>query len=120
MEGILAIIGVFGLPAIIIWAVSHYRHKTQKAHSDVLIAMIDKGEPITPEIIESIGVQKKPKDHDLRRGVILIALGIAALITAQFTSEIDVKNGFRALAMFPLFVGIAYTGLWALVSRKDA
>ncbi|MEP1230231.1 MAG: DUF6249 domain-containing protein, partial [Litorimonas sp.] len=99
MEGVLSIIGIFGLPAIIIWALSHYRYKTQKAHSELLTAMVNKGDTITPDIIASLGVQKKPKHYDLRRGVILIALAVAALITAQFAPDVDVTNSLRGLAM---------------------
>jgi len=93
MEAIIAIIGTFGVVPAIVWAGSHYKHKTQQAHANVLIALADKGEPITPEIIESLGVQKTPKNHDLRRGVILIALAIDAsrawLFQIAYRSYVD-------------------------------
>ncbi len=119
MEGIIAVTGLFALAPLIIWAISHYKYKTQKAHAEVLTAITNKGETLTPEIIESLGVQKKPKNHDLRRGVILIALAIATFVMANFVPEIEAQDGLTGLAMFPLFIGIAYTGLWVLVSRKD-
>jgi len=118
MEAIIAIIGTFGVVPAIVWAGSHYKHKTQQAHANVLIALADKGEPITPEIIESLGVQKTPKNHDLRRGVILIALAIATFIMGRLATD-DTQNLLIGLAMLPLFIGIAYTGLWVFVSRKD-
>jgi len=81
--------------------------------------MANKGEAITPELIQVLGVQKKPKNHDLRRGVILISSAIASFILAKFIPEAEAQSVLTGLAMFPLFVGIAYTGLWALVSRKE-
>ena len=122
MEAVLGVfipIIIFASIPIMVWTVSHYRHKTQKSNADILIAMANKGEAITPELIQALGVQKKPKNHDLRRGVILISIAIASFILAKFIPEADAQSVLTGLAMFPLFVGIAYIGLWALVSRKE-
>jgi len=81
--------------------------------------MANKGEAITPEIIASLGVKKNAKGHDLRRGLILIAAAIATYLFSQFLPEDEAKTVFAGFAMFPLFIGVAYTGLWFLISRKD-
>ena len=42
LEGVFAIIGVFSVVPVTVWAVSAYRHKTMKATAEVMKAMVEK------------------------------------------------------------------------------
>jgi len=119
LEGIIAIIGFFGVVPAIVWAVSAYRHKSMKAATEVMKAMIEKGESLTPETIKALGVRPKRKHGDLRTGLILIALAIATIFLGGAIPEEEAQQVFAGLAMFPLLVGIVYVGLWVFIGRKN-
>jgi len=119
MEGVLAIIGVFGVVPAIVWAISAYRHKTMKATTEVMKAMVEKGETLTPETIRALGIRPKRKHGDLRTGLVLIAIAVAMMFFGGVIPEKEAQQVFGGLAMFPLLVGLVYVGLWAFISRKN-
>jgi len=43
-----------------------YRHKTMKATTEVMKAMVERGDALTPETIKALGVRPKRKHGDLR------------------------------------------------------
>lgn len=118
---VLVPVALFTMCALIVWAVCAYRFKTRKAVTNVLEAMTQKGETITPEIIHALGIQPRKPHADLRTGVILIALGIAFLILgiAMGQSDKEAFAAFSGIAMFPILIGAAYVGLWVFVGRKE-
>ncbi|WP_026941246.1 DUF6249 domain-containing protein [Hellea balneolensis] len=117
-DEIVGVVLFASIPAAI-WAVSAYRHKTQKAATEVMKAMVDKGEALTPETIRALGIRPKRKHGDLRTGLILIALAIATIILGSAIPEKEAQQVFGGFAMFPLLVGLAYIGLWTFISRKN-
>jgi len=110
---------LFAAVPAIVWAISHYRHKSQKDAAQVLTAMVDKGEPLSPEIIRALGVRGRRPHADLRTGAILIAVALATFIFAGIVPEQEGKDAVAALAMFPLLVGAVFVGLWAFIGRKE-
>jgi len=119
LEGVFAIIGVFSVVPVTVWAVSAYRHKTMKATAEVMKAMVEKGETLTPEIIRSLGVRPRRKNGDLRIGLILIAVALATIFLGVVIPDEEANQAFMGVAMFPLLVGIVYVGLWAFIGRKN-
>jgi len=120
MEEVLVPIVLFATVPLIIWAVSHYRYKARVKSSEIMKAMVDKGDQLTPEIIQSLGV--KPQNHhgDLKTGLILVAIGLATVLFGGVIPEDEAQQVFGGLAMFPLLVGIAYIGFWFFLGRKAA
>ena len=55
-----------------------------------------------------------PVKSDLRRGVLLIAFGIAFMILGGIMphNEPDAMRGIVAISSFPVVLGLAYLGLW--------
>ena len=56
MEEVLVPIALFALPAVIVWAVAAYRHKSMKASTEVMKAMVEKGDALTPETLSLIHI----------------------------------------------------------------
>ena len=119
LEGVFAVIGVFSVVPVTVWAVSAYRHKTMKATAEVMKAMVEKGETLTPETIRALGVRPKRKHDDLRLGLILIAVAIAMIFLGGAIPEKEAQTVFAGFAMFPLLVGLVYLGLWTFIGRKN-
>ena len=86
MEDTLVSIALFAVIPFIVWAVSAYRHKSHAETINLLDTMVNKGEPVTTELVEILGVRREPKHADIRLGLILIAISIA---TVLFDGAVD-------------------------------
>ena len=92
-------------------------HRRNKLLHENLRAMIDKGMPVTPELVESLkgklsGASRPFNRYNRSRllpGLILTGVGVASLINGQ---------SFRGSGLIVLFIGIAFLIVW-LVERMD-
>lgn len=113
---------VFGLPLAIIATVFYFRHRRNKMVHETLRAMIEKGMPISSELVAQLGSQigsipnKQPsRTRHLLPGLILIGIGLALMIVTPHSLY---AAGIRAGSWILLFVGIAFLIVW-LVDRKQ-
>jgi len=114
---LLVVILLFGAVVIIGLFLSHARR--MKPHQ-VLEKSIDKGYELTPEVLEKVSQVKTPKDRDLRRGITLISISIAVfLFSYAIPDEDDAKIFFRAMALFPFFIGCGFLLMWKLNRYDD-
>jgi hypothetical protein len=104
-----------------------------------LAAMIEKGVPIPPELLQPTG-PVKPKRSDLHRGLVACGVGIGLMLflwivggglvdgrqvsglwgplaASPLVAAIQVK-GIWAVGFIPLFIGIGYVISWKLEQRK--
>jgi drug/metabolite transporter (DMT)-like permease len=105
--------------AIVLPIFFRYRFRTEV--QTTVRSAIEKGQELTPEILERLGESKKPKNADLRKGImsLMVAIGIATFGYFVDIDDEDVGNVFLAIACIPAFVGIAYMVLWKLDDNKD-
>jgi hypothetical protein len=109
-------VALFLAPVLVVWMFLHFSAKKRIEAFQTLRFAIEKGQPLTPETLESMARMSSPI-ADLRRGIVFvaIALGFAAFATIiawDATGEmIDVRRGLYGVAMFPLFIGLAFLGL---------
>jgi len=86
-----------------------YRYRNYLAAQETLKKLIDSEQPLSPELIQSIGIKKPPAPFaDLRRGVLLVAFGVATALFGQFIPEEEANQVFLGLAAFPIFLGIGF------------
>ncbi len=114
---ILIPISFFGMIVLIVWLVQHSGQKKRAEAMKTLRLAIEKGQPLTPEALDSMARLSSPI-ADLRRGIIFvsIAAGFASFATVVGTgmTESGGPEMMRALygvATFPLFIGLAFLGL---------
>lgn len=119
MEEIIVPVALFAIIPVIVWAVSAYRHKSHSASMKVLETMSTNGETVTPEIIKTLGVRRRPEHADLRLGLILVAVAMSMVIFGTVIPDDDATEIFRGLASFPFLVGLVFIGLWFGISRKS-
>ena len=111
---IVMFIGMTVVLCTVVW----FRHKSKEGMQQTFRAALDKGQELTPEIIDRLGHPKAAKDKDMRLGVIWLALAIG--ITAfgfGIPDEEDVARIFMGIAAFPLTIGIAYLILHKFTDR---
>jgi uncharacterized membrane protein YfcA len=118
MEDTLVPIALFAIIPAIVWAVSAYRHKSHASTISLLDTIASKGEPITVDLVKTLGVRRKPKHADLRLGLILIALAAATAIFGTVIPEEEATRIFMGFASFPFLVGLVFLVLWFAVSRR--
>lgn len=102
--------------AVVVCVYFYLRHRTSQSVQETVRTAIEQGQQLTPDILERLGQpppRAKSENADLRRGVILITigLGIAAWVawSGTFHSRAPLPLAFGSL---PVLVGIAYLGLW--------
>lgn len=121
-ESIFVPISFFGLILGLVWLVQYYAQmKRRTAHETIRLA-IEKGQAVSPDMIERMSQIGDPRTADIRRAVLwtAIGIGIAAIALILPIDDFDGIRGVLAGAVFPFAIGIAYFGLWAFGhARRD-
>lgn len=108
-EGLWVPIAMFASMTVIFCALFWFRYRTKEGMQQTFRAALDKGQELTPEVIDRLGHPKPAKDKDLRLGIIWIAVAIGlAAFGFGIPDEDDVARIFMGIAAFPLVLGIAY------------
>ncbi len=124
MEGTWVPIAMFAGLTVILSFFFWFRYRARSEMQQTIRAAIDKGQELTPELVESLGKPAKPsKDKDLRYALIWIAvaIGFAAMGGAIGAAEAEeeVFLIMSGVATFPLMVGIAYLIMWKFTERSQ-
>ncbi len=123
MEGIFVPITLFLVIAVIVIAPRYFRSREREALQATLRTAIEKGQPLPPEVIDSISRDAKPapsSSRDLRTGIIWVGVA-AGLVACAYALGYDEDTGHAfwptiSFAAFPAFIGISFLVL-ALINR---
>lgn len=110
----LALFVAIVLPIIVRMYLS-YRNKRDVQHT--IRAAVERGQELTPDILERIGQEPAPPNRDLRRGVLAVSFGVAIAAFGFLFGEEDGVRPMLALGTLPFLIGLAYIGLWAFTGR---
>ena len=95
----------------------HFNNKNRTALMDTVQKSMDTGSDLTPDLLAKLGAAINPKVRDMRRGIVLLFLGLAGLMCSLFFTDTDVVSGIRAGSMFPMMMGAGFLLVWKL--NKD-
>lgn len=112
---IVMFIGLTVVLCVLFW----FRYRARSEMQQTFRAALDKGQELTPDVIDRLGHPKPSKDKDLRLGVIWLALGVA-LVAFGFgipDDEGEVSRIFMGISAFPFAIGIAYSILHKFTSH---
>ncbi|MFN4226269.1 MAG: DUF6249 domain-containing protein [Hyphomonas sp.] len=104
-----------------IWLVSFFNARKRLTIHETLRHAIEKGQTLSPELLERMSMVTDPVRADLRRGVLFLAFGAAFAVLGAMIG-VDQANALMPMigvAAFPVFLGIAYIGLWAFGRGKS-
>ena len=123
-EGLWVPIAMFAAMTIIISLFFWFRFRARSEMQNTIRAAIEKGQELTPELVESLGKPQQPsKDKDLRLSLIwfAVAFGIAAFGSAVGAAEAEeeVFLIMSVIAAMPLLIGIAYLIMWKFTERTQ-
>ena len=111
-----ALIPIFLFAAVVasLWLFSHYNFKKRLTAHETLRLAVEKGQEVSPELVERMSYLNDPVKSDLRRGILLIAFGLAFIVLGAIMphDEPEAMRGIIGVSSFPVILGIAYLGLW--------
>lgn len=106
---------LFGAPIMIVVAIMFFSYlKSRSLHRTVRM-MVEKGQEVPPALFAPPPVMRARSD--MRRGVVLVMVGIGVMIFFGAASDWD--GGAWSLGMIPFLIGAAYLVVWKLEGRKD-
>lgn len=111
------IVMFMGMTAVFI-ALFWFRYRARNDMQTTFRAALDKGQELTPEIIDRLGHPKAGKDKDLRLGVIWLSLAVGLVLIGFAVPEPDALRGLLAGAALPFCIGTAYLILHK-ITRHD-
>jgi hypothetical protein len=117
---VLVPVASFAMVVGIVWLVSFFNSRKRLTIHETLRHAIDKGQTLSPELLANMSLVTDPVRADLRRGVLFLAFGAAfgVLGTLIGMEDADAITPMLGIATFPIFMGIAYIGLWAFGRGK--
>ena len=118
MDGIWVPIVMFIVVGFVALGYFYWNNKNRQAVMETVQKAVDSGSEITPELLASLGAAVNPRARDLRRGVVILSIGIAGLLASMFFSGTDVVAGVRAGSMFPLLMGAGFLLVWRLTRNQ--
>lgn len=87
-----------------------FRWRARDGVQQTIRAALDKGQELTPELVDRLALPKRRKNPDLRLGVIWlsVAAGLALLAVSVGYFATEALYGVLAVAGLPFAVGIGY------------
>ena len=104
---------------IVIVAFFYFRHRNRSQLQETLRDAMEKGSELTPELIERLAGPTGGPDRDLRRAIVFVAIGIAAILFGYLVDEPDAFRAMAAISSFPILIGVAYLLMWKFTDRGD-
>src|SRR5210317_1702108 len=115
---IFGIIGVFGMPAVIVWVALHFNNRKKEQYHETLRKLIDSGQELSPELLKSIPgyAEEETKVNDIKTGAILsgIGIGVALIGYVGLGSKVVLSAGLLALAL-----GLAFL-IYGIYDKKQS
>jgi hypothetical protein len=106
---------LFGAPVAIVGVIMFFSYiKARSLHKTVRM-MVEKGQPV-PEALFAAPHTPAKQRSDMRRGVILVMVGIGIMIL--FGALDDWDGGAWALGIIPFLIGAGYLAVWVLEGNK--
>ena len=100
----------------------YFRHRSRMEMQQTFRLALEKGTELTPELIRQMGEPEPPKDRDLRRGLIWLAIGIGMALIAFSVghNEPDALTGVLAGAALPFTIGCAYMIMYRFGGKRES
>ena len=105
---------VFGAPVLIVGVIMFMNYLKARSLHRTVQTMVEKGQPVPAALLAPPAVPR-PRS-DLRRGVILIAIGIGVM--TFFGIDEGWHDSAWAFGLIPGLIGVGYLIVWKLEGKK--
>lgn len=109
VEELIPIVMFIGLTVVFV-ALFWFRYRARRDMQDTFRTALEKGQELTPEVIDRLGHPKPARDKDFRLGVIWLAIAVGLVLVGFAVPDHsgDALRGLLSGAAFPFAIGIAY------------
>ncbi len=97
--------------------VVYFKFRFRREFQETVRVAFDKGQDLSPELLEHLGGEPRTGNGDLRKGFIYIALGVGLGLFGFILGEDDAVRPLLAIGALPFLIGIAYLTLWRIGSN---
>lgn len=118
-EGIIVPIAVFTAGVLTVFVIMYFKAKTRAGVQKTIRLALEKGNELTPELLDRLAAPKQSQSSDLRRGVIALSIGIGFALFGTIIGEQDAVRPMIGVGMFPAIIGIGYLILWKISDREQ-
>ncbi len=116
-EGTIVPIVLFIVSGVVAIAWFYFTHRNRETIMGTVQKAMDTGSELTPDLLAKLGAALNPAARDLRRGTVILSIGVAGLLCSFFVPA-EAVDGVRAGSIFPLLIGAAFLLVWRL-TRDD-
>ncbi|HEX7062060.1 MAG TPA: DUF6249 domain-containing protein [Woeseiaceae bacterium] len=89
-----------------------FQYRTRAELHKTVRNALERGQELTPELIERLGRSKQSRIADLRKALIWGAIGLGFGTFGLVLGENDAVRPMLAVGSFPFLIGIAYLVMW--------
>ncbi|MEL7450643.1 MAG: DUF6249 domain-containing protein [Pseudomonadota bacterium] len=104
--------------AVVSGLVVYFRFRMRREFQQTIRIAFDKGQELTPDLLQNLGGEPKPGNGDLRKGFIYVAIGVGLGVFGIILGEKDAVRPMLATGSLPLLVGFAYLALWRFGGKQ--
>ena len=107
--------------AVVIGLIFWFRYRSRRDMQETIRTAIDKGQELTPELIDRLGSPKESRHKDLRLALIWLALAFGLVLCGFAVPDPSghALRGCLAGAAFPFMIGVAYLIMWRYTERAQ-
>ena len=106
--------------AVVIMVWLYLRHRSKVEMQQTFRLALDKGNELTPELVKQLGEPEPPKDRDMRRGLIWLALAAGLALIGVAVPDPEALRGTLAGAAIPFCIGCAYMIMYRYGAKKES
>lgn len=105
--------------AVVVGLMLWFRYRSRNDMQQTIRLALDKGQELSPELIDRLGHAKAGPKHDLRLALVWLALAVGLALCGLAVPDPTgyTLRGCLAGAAFPLAIGIAYLIMYRYAGR---
>ena len=104
------IVGIFGLPILIVIVVCYYRYRKERLKSEIIKNYLNAGQQVPTEILQVV-----PVEDSLHSGISYIAKSIGLYLALGLL----INWKIAVVGVFPLFLGLGNLLVWYINRNRD-
>lgn len=107
-------IAFFAAITVVLALFYFFKYLARKEMQRTVRVALERGQDLSPELLDRLGEPQKSASGDLRRGLIGVALAIGLVAFAAALGQEDAFRPLLAVSALPLTIGAAYLVLWRI------
>ena len=118
-EGTIIPVTMFLIIGIVTVTFFFFKARARADTQKTIRLALEKGNELNPEFLRQLGDAEPPKDRDLRRGVIWLALSAGLVLIGFAVPEPEALRGLLAGAALPFAIGVAFLLMYWYGDKKE-